>query len=311
MNWEKKGLLFDWEKNGSLATISHCSIPFALQIEEDIYRIFFSSRNEKGQSIPYFIDAEVKDGEIKLQVNISRPIMELGQLGTFDDSGIMPSSLLWHEGKIYMYYIGWNPQVTVSYRLSIGLSISEDLGKTFKRVSLGPVCDRSMEEPFFNTAPFVIVENKLWRMWYISCTSWQIINNYPEPRYHVKYAESKDGINWERKGVVCIDYDEKAKAIGRPCVLKKGEVYEMFFSYRDIENYRNERGKGYQIGKAVSVNGIHWKKKYTETGISLSATGWDSEMMEYCHVFEHKGIDYMLYNGNDFGKQGFGFAIRK
>lgn len=311
MNWQKKGLLFDWEKNGGVETMSHGSIPFALKLEGDLYRIFFSSRNSKVHSIPYSVDAEVKNGEITLLGDVSEPIMELGLLGTFDDSGIMPSSLLWHEGNIYMYYIGWNPQVTVSYRLSIGLAISKDQGKTFKRVSQGPVCDRSLQEPYFNTAPFVILENKLWRMWYISCTSWQFINNYPEPQYHVKYAESTDGIHWERKGIVCIDYDEVAKAIGRPCVLKKGEEYEMFFSYRGIENYRNEIGKGYQIGKAVSVNGIQWEKKYAETGISLSSEGWDSEMMEYCHVFEHKGIDYMLYNGNDFGKQGFGFAIRK
>ena len=312
MNWEKKGLLFDCKKHGSIATISHGSIPFALHLKEDIYRIYFSSRNQKGQSIPYFIDAEVKNGEIKLKGNISEPIMELGQLGTFDDSGIMPSSLLWHEDKIYMYYIGWNPQVTVSYRLSIGLSYSEDLGKTFKRESRGPVCDRSLEEPFFNTAPFVMVENNKWRMWYISCTAWQMIENYPEPSYHVKYAESSDGVHWNRQGIVCIDYDDKAKAIGRPCVIKRGkEEYEMFFSFRDIENYRTQKGKGYQLGKAVSQNGIHWIKKYNETGIELSEEGWDANMMEYCHVFHHMGIDYMFYNGNDFGKEGFGYAIRK
>jgi len=291
--------------------VSHASIPFCLNLHGDNFRIYFSSRNKEGKSLPYYINATIINGIIKLTGNISEPLLELGELGTFDDSGIMPSSLVKEGNKVYMYYIGWNPQVTVSYRLSIGLAISFDGGKSFKPFSKSPICDRAIEEPFFNTAPFVVKEKELWRMWYISCTSWQLINGYPEPSYHVKYAESFDGIHWKREGVVSIDYDDKSKAIGRPCIVNMNNKYEMFFSYRDTLNYRKEKGKGYQIGKAISNEGIHWEKKYEETGIKLSENGWDSMMMEYCHVFNHKGIDYMLYNGNDFGKEGFGYAIRK
>lgn len=309
--WEKKKLLFEVSNYHSDHIDTHASIPFCLHLKEDTFRIYFSSRNKEGKSLPYFIDATLNNGEIELVGGVSEPLLALGELGTFDDSGIMPSCLLKEGNKIYMYYIGWNPQLTVSYRLSIGLAISLDDGKTFSRYSKSPICDRALEEPFFNTAPYIIKENELWRMWYISCTGWQLINDYPEPSYHVKYAESLDGIHWKREGVISIDYDNKSKAIGRPCVIYKDEMYEMFFSFRDVLNYRTEKGKGYQLGKAISYDGIKWEKKYEETGIKLSENGWDSMMMEYCHVFHHKGIDYMLYNGNDFGKDGFGYAIRK
>lgn len=309
--WVKKGLLLNINNHKHDGISSHASIPFALNIDGDLFRIFFSSRNAKGKSFPYFVDAIISSGTIKIQNNISHPLMQLGDLGTFDDSGIMPSSIVQHEDTLYMFYIGWNPQVTVSYRLSIGLAISDDFGLTFNRVSNGPICDRSFEEPFFNTAPFVVLENNIWKMWYISCTGWEIINKQPEPKYHVKYTESTDGVHWKKKGVISIDYDEKAKAIGRPCIVKNNDVYEMYFSYRDILDYRTQKGKGYQLGKAISVDGINWEKKYDDTGIELSEDGWDSMMMEYCHVFNHDGIDYMLYNGNGFGEDGFGFAIRR
>jgi hypothetical protein len=308
--WIKKGLLFNIKKADKKEIISHASIPFALHIKDDLYRIYFSSRNSKGQSLPYFVDAKVENGDIKIIGNVIGPILELGDLGTFDDSGIMPSSFVKYDDKIYMYYIGWNPQVTVSYRLSIGLAISNDNGLNFIKYSNAPICDRSLEEPYFNTAPYVILESNTWRMWYISCTNWQIINGYPEPSYHVKYSESLDGINFIRKKTICIDYDEIAKAIGRPCIHKINEKYEMYFSFRSTINYRSEKGKGYQIGKAISVDGINWDKKYNETGIELSDSGWDSNMMEYCHVFSHDGILYMLYNGNEFGKEGFGYATQ-
>lgn len=309
--WIKKGLIFNIEHYKNEKIRSHGSIPFALNHFEDDFFIFFSSRNDLGKSLPYYVKAKINNGEIIVENNISPQILLLGDRGTFDDSGIMPCSALWHEDKIYLYYIGWNPQVTVSYRLSIGLAISEDKGETFKKVSMGPILDRDIEEPFFNTAPFVIKIDDSWKMWYISCTKWTIINDYPEPFYLVKSATSKDGIKWVRDNKVCIDYDDYAEAIGRPCVIKKEDAYEMYFSYRKVTGYRTKKGYGYKIGKAVSFDLTHWEKKYKDTGIELAENGWDNEMMEYCHVFTHQGVDYMLYNGNKFGYDGFGYAIRK
>lgn len=308
--WIKKGILFNVDKYQNDKVESHASIPFAYHVKDNVYRIYFSSRNEKGQSLPYFIESEICNGVIKLVGNIVGPLLELGNIGSFDDSGIMPSCLIRKGEILYMYYIGWNPQVTVSYRLSIGLAVSNDNGLTFKRYSEGPICDRSINEPYFNTAPFVIYEKDKWKMWYISCTGWQMIDNYPEPSYHIKYAESVDGINWNKEGIICLDYDNNAEALGRPCVIRQNNEYVMYFSYRKIYQYRNLANAGYKIGMALSTNGINWNKRYDETGINLSNTGWDSAMMEYCHVFEHLGIQYMIYNGNDFGKEGFGYAIK-
>lgn len=308
--WKKKGLIFNVIDYLSDTIISHASIPYCMHLQEDNFRIYFSSRNIDGKSLPYYVDANISDGIISLKGNVIGPILHLGQLGTFDDNGIMPSSFVKHENKVYMYYIGWNPQVNVSYRLSIGLAISLDEGKTFDKFSNGPISDRSVNEPFFNTAPFVIIDDNKWKMWYISCTSWQIINNYPEPSYLIKYTESSDGINWNGERVICIDYDDKAQAIGRPCVIKHNNIYEMYFSFRQIIDYRSKKGNGYQLGFSASENGKDWVKKYSETNIMLSENDWDSNMMEYCHVFNHKNYQYMVYNGNDFGKEGFGYATK-
>jgi hypothetical protein len=45
---------------------------------------------------------------------------------------------------------------------------------------------------------------------------------WSEPAYHIKYAESADGIYWDRKGIVAIDYiDGKPSGISRPSVVKE------------------------------------------------------------------------------------------
>ncbi len=307
MKWTKKGVIFTPDHNYDWM-ISHASLPVVDQARDGVLRIYFGTRDGKGRSHTSYLEAEATCPENILYVH-DRPVLPLGRPGTFDDSGVMPSSIVTHEDKKYLYYIGWNPQVTVSYRLAIGLAVSDDGGRSFDKMSEGPVCDRSFDEPFFNTSPWVIVEGDRWRMWYISCTGWETVNGSPEPRYHVKYAESVDGIRWQKTGLVCIEYDEVTEAIARPCVFKEDGLYKMFYAFRRVLNYRTDRDQSYRLGYAESVDGLAWTRRDDEAGIDKSEHGWDSEMMEYCCRYEHDGRKYLFYNGNGFGRSGLGYAV--
>lgn len=306
MNWEKKGVIFKPDGTNPLMK-NHAAIPYADILNSSELRIYFSSRNSEGKSIPYYFDTDINNlTDIK---SFSKPLLPLGKTGTFDDSGIMPSWVVTVGDKKYMYYIGWNPQVNVSYRLAIGLAISGDGGKTYKKYAEGPIMDRSLDEPLFNTAPCVLYENGSFKMWYISCTNWERINDYPEPQYLIKYAESKDGIHWNRTGDVCIGYDEVTKAVGRPCVYKENGVYKMIFSFRDIVDYRTDRTKSYSFGYAESDDGITWERNDKKLNFNLSKNGWDDTMNEYCTTYIHNQKRYLLYNGNGFGHSGIGYAV--
>lgn len=287
---------------------SHAAIPVVDKLNDEILRIYFSCRNKDGHSIPTYMEVEANNPRNIVYLN-DGPILPLGKLGTFDDSGIMPSWLITHNNKKYLYYIAWNPQVTVSYRLSIGLALSEDNGKSFFKVSEGPLCDRAIDEPYFNTAPCVLKRNEVWKMWYVSCTKWENIKGKPEPFYHVKYAESMDGMHWKKTSKVCVDYDEFAEAIGRPCVFIENGTYKMIYSYRSATDYRTDPGRSYRLGYAESSDGVEWTRKDDEVGIERSEFGWDSEMIEYCFVYRHQNVKYLFYNGNGFGKSGIGYAI--
>jgi hypothetical protein len=308
MKWEKRGLIFAPDNNFPWMK-SHAAPPVCDLIGNGTVRIYFACRDKKGRSRPVFIEVDAA-GPKRIKKIHDKPILELGKLGTFDDSGIMPSCLVNDGDRKLLYYIGWNPQKTVSYRLAIGLAVSKD-GKKFKKYSEGPICDRSTDELYFNTAPFVIKEGDLWKMWYVSCTGWKIINDWPEPLYHIKYAVSKDGINWEKTGIICIDYDDFSEAIGKPYVYKEDKVYKMIYSYRKATNYRTDRNNSYRLGYAESLDGLKWVRKDDSVGIKLSDEGWDSIMMEYCTGYVYDGNRYLIYNGNGFGETGFGYAVLK
>jgi hypothetical protein len=308
MKWMKKGLIFtahhqhDW-------MASHTQIPVADKVSDDILRIYISTRDDQNRSHPGYIEVLTADPQKVVRIS-ENPVFALGKSGTFDDNGIMPSWIVDRpDGVKYLYYIGWSPRVTVSYHLSIGLAVSKDGGDTFERYSEGPICDRGVDEPYFNTTPCVLLEDDAWKMWYASCTGWEIIDNRPEPFYNVKYARSSDGVHWEKTGRVCIDYDHFTNAIACPCVMREDGIYKMFYSYRSAAGYRTAPQNSYRLGYAESPDGILWTRKDDEVGIDKSALGWDSEMICYSYVYTYQGRKYMLYCGNGFGKSGMGYAV--
>lgn len=308
MKWIKKGLIFKVDKNYNWMQ-THAQVPIVDKIDEERLRIYFGTRDSQNRTLTTFIEVEANNPQNILYLH-NKPVLSLGKLGCFDDSGVMPSDIISYNGKKYFYYLGWNVSCLVRYRVANGLAISEDNGRKFKRVSEGPIMDRSIVDPIAVSTQSVLVEKGIWKMWYMSYVKWKIVNGITEPFYHIKYAESKDGINWERKGIVCIDFKSTKEAgIARPFVIKEDYIYKMWYCYRGSLDYRTNKEQSYRIGYAESIDGIKWTRKDEEAGIDKSETGWDSEMIEYPYIYEHKGKKYMLYNGNGFGKSGFGYAV--
>lgn len=300
MKWIKKGQIFNSNNNYPWMQ-THASLPIVDHLENDLFRIYFSTRDLQNRSSIGFVEINIHEPKKILKIS-KNPVFSIGKLGTFDDSGVMASCLVKNADKKFLYYLGWNKRVTIPYHNSIGLAISEDNGETFTRISDGPIIERTVNEPYFNASSFVMYENNLWRMWYLSCIGWIKNENFIHPKYHIKYAESKDGINWERNGMISVDFKDKDEwAISRPCVLKENGKYLMWYSYRGKQSY--------QIGYAESDDGISWTRKDDEAGLNISSSGWDSEMIEYPFVFKYLENKYMFYNGNNFGKTGFGYAI--
>ena len=309
MHWSKKGLIYCPDGNQDFNKNGYASVPTVYKLNEDILRIYFASRDINNRTYLSFIEVEADCPKNIIYIH-NKPVIKPGKSGMFDDCGVMPSHAIKVSNELWMYYIGWNVRNTIPYHNSIGLAISKDDGVTFEKFSEGPLFDRNYIEPFYSAVPFVLKMNNKWKMWYLSNTKWVEYGGKSEPFYHIKYAESKNGIDWKRQGKVAIDYKDKNECgIVRACVLKDKENYKMWYSHRNLKNYRTDRKNSYRIGYATSSNGFDWIRKDSDVGIDVSENGWDSEMIEYPFVYDHKCQRYMIYNGNKFGQTGFGYAI--
>lgn len=305
VNWKKQGKLISVKDLNVPWMQSHTQCPIPYQMPDGNIRLYFNSR-ENGKTMPTYVDIDRKSMKV-IYVN-SKPLLELGKPGLHDDSGAMISSVIEHNGKIYMYYSGWNQGITYSYQLSIGLAISEDGGKTFHKYSKGPIMGRSIADPVSVGSPFVLKNDKEWVMYYISFMEWIKGKDKMEPIYNIKYATSDDGIHWSADfDNICIDGVDEA--IAKPCVIKTDEKYQMRYSTRKTLDYRANKENTYRIGYAESLDGFQWVRKDGEAGIGLSESGWDSEMLAYAGVMKEKDQYIMFYNGNGFGVSGIGYAI--
>jgi hypothetical protein len=299
MRWEKHGLVFEPNPKVSWYAMS-AMLPFADPESEDTaVRVYFSGRDAEGRArIGYF----VVDLPTRRMLYVSpAPVLDLGPLGAFDDSGVTGGCIVTHQAKKYLYFSGWTRGVSVPFYDYVGLAVSSDGGQTFERVSPAPILERNRIDPYLTGPPCVLIENgRRWRMWYSSGVRWDVVDGQPKHFYHIRYAESSNGIEWDRSGHVCIDFASPDEyAIARPVVVRDVDCYRMWYAYR---------GGRYRIGYAESDDGLAWKRKDHEVGIDVSEAGWDSEMIEYAYVMTSAGSRHMFYNGNGYGRSGIGYA---
>lgn len=297
MKWRKLGHIFVPDGSRSWAK-SHAANPTAELIEGDRFCIYFSTRDAENRSSIASIEIDLKDPTRVLSV-AADPVLEPGDLAMFDDSGCSIGCICSVGEKRYLYYMGWHLTVRVPWQNALGLAISDGPGQPFKRWSRFPMIPLDETDPYTISYPWVIKEGERFRMWYGSNVAWG--TRKEDMRHVIKYAESDDAIHWRRPNVIAVDFDFPGEyAMSKPCVIKDGDTYRMWFC---------SRGATYRIRLAESKDGVTWRRVGLQDGIDISAEGWDSEMIEYPCVFDHKGERYLLYSGNAYGRAGFGIAV--
>jgi predicted GH43/DUF377 family glycosyl hydrolase len=298
MKWQKHGLIYVpngkwwWAK-------SHGYLPTATIVNNECIRVYYTALDENQYGRIGYLDLAI-DNPSRIVHMESEPILGLGELGTFDDSGVNASCVInWNDAE-YLYYVGWQRSERIPYLLFCGLAIGD--GKTFQRYARVPILDRSSQEPYTRSASTVIVENNALRMWYVSALSWITIEEKLYPTYVIRHAKSDDGIHWSSQGDVCIDFmSDDEFGFGRPWVIKDGSLYKIWYSIRS-------KTQPYRLGYAESADGLTWERKDDKVGLIRSDSGWDSEMICFPCVIDVLGKRYMFYNGNRHGATGFGYA---
>jgi hypothetical protein len=301
MKWLKKGLIF--APDGRLPWARHSALqPTPLVIEDKCIRIYVGLRDEKGVSRVGFVDVDPDNPKRVLDV-AEDPVLDIGIDGAFDENGVVPCAVARRNGKIFMYYAGYQLGQKVRFFVLGGLATSDDGGQSFTRYQRTPILERSDQDMFFRVVHSVMLMDGFWRIWYGGGSEWVQGKSKTLPVYDVKYLDSPDGIHLGGEGRVCIPVkggDEHR--VGRPYVIRDQGIFKMFYSI-------GTRTSGYRLGYAESGDGTSWERKDELIGIDVSLSGWDSQMLAYPSVVRREDRVYLFYNGNNYGETGVGYAI--
>ncbi|MEY2844714.1 MAG: hypothetical protein RL076_260 [Chloroflexota bacterium] len=297
--WHKLGCIYtpaDKPRHPKLLT--HVANPLAVHLAGDVYRVFYSGRDAHKRSSVGAVDIDIVTRHIV--ADHETPFCQHGEAGSYDADGMSIGNVYESGGQRYMLYMAWQTGRSGMWRGEVGrLLVHPDA--TLSRESAEPFMRRDAYDPVSMSYPWVHqVRADFYQMWYGSTYTWNAGNG--EMIHVINYASSSDGHVWHRGGLAVPYAVNVAQAFSRPTVCVDAHGYHMWFSYR------SGTGERYRIGYAHSDDGVTWRLDLARSGIDVSVTGWDADMIEYPYVFNHNGVRYMLYNGNGYGANGFGLA---
>lgn len=302
VGWTKLGLVL--EARGTSLERTHAMLP-SPDVRDDCVRVYFTSCDEDLRGRIFSVDLD----KVAPRTVLRRPVaavLELGENGAFDADGVNPSQLLLVNGAQFLYYIGWKRRdESVPYTLFAGLAISEDDGRTFRRVAKSPILPPTNSEAYFRTAPHVHAVSGGWAMYYIGGGAFFTSRAGKRlPLYGLCRSYSKDGISWSGgETLMRPNVDAGEIGFGRP------------FLWRDCEGrrclYISVRTEAGYTLCSFPDDGRQIEREKAHCLVPVSSSGWDSEMTCFGAPYSTAGSEFLFYNGNQFGRTGFGVATRR
>lgn len=107
--WKKLGQLYVPRESGQHPKlISHAANPLPVHMTDDVYRIFFSGRDNQNRSSVGAVDVDIVQRKVITEHH--SPFFEHGPVGSFYADGVSIGNCYEADGIRYMLFMGWqNP----------------------------------------------------------------------------------------------------------------------------------------------------------------------------------------------------------
>jgi hypothetical protein len=291
----------DWQQKFAQIPIGY--------IRGNVLDVVFATRSvvdrfDNYRSYPAMVSFQLPN--FQLMSICDSPLLDLGSPGSFDDSGIMPGSIIELSGNTQaMYYCGWSLSSPTPYKWSIGIAYAEK-GQAFCRRYNGPIISSSIQNPFLVASPIVSRPNQnvdYFEMYHLSGTSWNFIDNNWESRYLLSKSVSLDGVNWNKSEFHLnqVRWDDECQTSPNFFTMH-GERY-LSFSYRSQSGFRKDLERNYKTAIASQKSQDTWSVIQSE--LSISGTDVSRSDIAYMTTFNYHGELYALFNFSEgFGTSG-------
>ena len=221
------------------------------------------------------------------------PVLDLGPLGAFDDSGVTTSCLVSHGSRRLLYYTGWSRGVTVPFYLAAGLAVS-DRRRTLRAAVAGAAARSLGHRSVPDRVALRLDRGRaLAHVVRVGDRVARATPSGPRHYYNIRYAESADGVA----------LDARRHRLPR---------------LRDARTSTPSRGRGscatptaiacgsrcavrYEIGARRVDRRPALDAPCRPAGCARPRTIGTRRWWSTRCIFARQGRRYMLYNGNGYG----------
>lgn len=301
--WVRKGRIcgrdtwnLEWHKLNT-------QLPIPYLLDDNRLRLYITLCDSENRGRLGFVDVNPSNpSEI---IDYSRePLLDIGKKGCFDENGVVSTAILEENGKIYIYYCGFQKHVNYPYSSLAGVAVSEDGGYSFSRIKETPMLERKDGEMFIRTGVGIYKFNDVYRIYYASGNEWISVQNKLVPKYSFRYIDSDSPICFEGNGKNLFPLENDEFGMTTPQIWENSKGYEMIYSLRTVSG-------GYCMGYAFSENGIDFTRNDKIMSFSRPTEAFDSKMVCYGKCYRYGERTYLFYSGNHYGMDGIGWAELK
>ena len=248
--------------------VTHGMLPVATHLEGDLYRVYFSGRDESNRSHIGYLDLDIVTGETKVN---PEPILSPGK--GFMRDGVSPT---WYvPERRALYIMGWRKNEKWGPEERTGI-LHLDTGKIVRPDAM---------KPGFNVAVVtcLIDRSGIWEVYYDGADRFVS----PQERYYsIKRQLFFGGISLNRPETAFPPIGNESRTSCFRAIGDRG-----FFCAAEGDS------RDYRIFEAQRV-GEKWER--------LGPIETDGEWCAYPFPIEHKGKTYVLASSREYGKHGFG-----
>lgn len=306
MIFEKRGMIcnqntfpdISWYKKNIMK-------PVAYGIDQQRIRLYVTLCDEDNVGRIGYIDINADDPKDILDYSRD-PCINIGEEGKFDSHGCVSACIYEENDIMYMYYSGYNRHQDVPYTILTGCAVCRDNERVqFDKINDGnAILAPTQHEKYFRANPYVLMADGKYCMWYIGGNDWIELDGARKPLYNAKYIQTENKLQWEDDfPEVSMDLPDNKDVTGYSIgtIWRDDPKYKMILSIRYLS-------KGYRLGYAESIDGIHFTLRENEILLRGKNMEWDREMQCFPYLYTQKNKTYLFYVGNHYGIGGLGYA---
>ena len=285
--------------------------------DEEKYVMFYWGTDSQGHN--YILQCETPVSEPNDWRPTGGPLIARQPESDFNSTGpSFPFMLPVTTEYRLLYFAGWGRRADGKIPNTTGVAISNDAGATWRYADEHPMIplDRPYDAEGTGSV-WVLHEGGRFRLYYTSIGKYMPKPDGVEtghgdviPRIGIAYAESDDGIHWEKPlddlvvaprgfGVTPYEY-----ITSKPCIIKVDDGYIMWV---------NTYGTAYRVHRLFSKDGLSWEWAERvgpdgELGFG-NAGAFDDKQRSYPTIVNEDGELRCWFTGNAFGTTGMGYAV--